>query len=252
MNTCHNKDIVSRVTRPTQPDLLERLTGSRCGILGSALAILLCSLASVQAAAAEDVIPKSFSAERYQSIWARNPFEWVTPTTVAVDPNFTEKLVLTSWLNQGDSEVVLVQNKETQVSEKVTREPNANQLRIVSIRGDIDPKNVTVVLSNGKEEGSVRFNTEPPKVADAGNPAPQRSAEQGARFDARTGQKNSRRGVDNPHQYTMPPGMNQYNQHHYGAYIQQQLELKKQQQQIQQQQQQHYKQTAQQANTGTS
>jgi hypothetical protein len=213
--------------------------------LRSAVAILFCSLLSARAGAAVEIIAKGFSADRYQGLWERNPFEWVAAPTATANPNFAEKLVLTSWLNQGNKEVVFVKNTETQESEKVTTEPNANQVRIVSIRGDLDPKKVQVVLSNGKEEGTVKFNTEPPKEAEAAKPSIQPGGPQVSRSQPGGGQQNSARGADNSHKYTMPPGMNQYNQRHYGAYIQQQQDLKKQQQQIQQQQQQ-YQQPAQQ------
>jgi hypothetical protein len=130
--------------------------------------VFLCSLSSARA---EDVIANGFSTERYQGISERNPFQWVAqPKAIAV-PNFAENLVLTSWLNQGGREVVYVQNKDTHESQRITVEPNANGLRIISISSNPDPQKVAVVLSNGTEEGTVQFNTEGAPVFDDVNEA---------------------------------------------------------------------------------
>jgi hypothetical protein len=121
---------------------------------------------------------------------------------------------------------------------------------IVSIRKDLDPKKVEVVLSNGQDEGIVRFNFEAPEIteaarakkAEASRPAPQRGSGQAARAEQAGGQKSSERSADSSQRYPLPPGMNQYNQRAYGEYIQ---ELQRQRQpEIQKKQQ--YQQSAQQ------
>jgi hypothetical protein len=210
-------------------------------ILRSAVVLVLCSLSSARAET-DDVIAKGYPVERYQGIWERNPFQWVTPAKVTAEPNFAQDLVLTSWLSQGGKEVVFVQNRKTQESEKITAEPNARQLRIVSIQPDPNPEKVSVVLSNGTEQGTVKFNTEPPKIEAAPNQPVQGGVAQGQRLPRRQQsskvQQASAAGSQsvNSSRYPMPPGMNQYNQHHYGEYIRQQQEQKKQQQQWQEMQ----------------
>jgi hypothetical protein len=109
---------------------------------------------------ASDEIPTGFQSDRYHSVWEHNPFTLVTPVAGPVQPKIFDKLILLSWLNEGDKDVIFVQNTETNEVEKVATEPNANSLRLLTIHKDSDPGKVTVVLSNGKEQGSVKFRTD--------------------------------------------------------------------------------------------
>jgi hypothetical protein len=113
-----------------------------------------------------DEIPKGFSEDRYTKVWERNPFAWaVAPPTLG--PRYYEKLVLTSWLDDQGRKIIFVSNKETKESFRITSEPNAQSLRLVSIRTHRDPKKVEAYISNGKEEGMVRFDTKPVVLANA-------------------------------------------------------------------------------------
>jgi hypothetical protein len=132
---------------------------SRLGLRILSAVTFFCA-ASHWVASASDEIPTGYQSDRYQSVWERNPFTLVTPVTGPVQPKIFDKLVLLSWLNEGDNDVVFIQNTETNEVEKVAREPNANRLRLLTIHKDPDPGKVTVVLSNGKEEGSVKFRTD--------------------------------------------------------------------------------------------
>jgi hypothetical protein len=134
--------------------------------LGKLLAAALLLASSHWPAWASEDIPTGFQSERYQSVWIRNPFTLVTPVVAKLQPNMFDKLILANWLNDGGKDVVFVQNRETNEIEKVTIEPNAHHLRLVSIHRDPDPEKVVVVLSDGNEQGSVRFRTEvEPSVA---------------------------------------------------------------------------------------
>jgi hypothetical protein len=128
--------------------------------LGKLLAATLLVLVSRWSALASDDIPSGFQPDRYQSIWIRNPFTLVTPVVEHVQPKFFDKLILASWLNDGGKDVVFVENTETNQLEKVTKEPNEHHLRLVSIHRDADPGKAEVVLSDGSEQGSVRFRTD--------------------------------------------------------------------------------------------
>jgi hypothetical protein len=132
---------------------------SRSG-LRTLLAVTLLCATSHWVASASDEIPTGYLSDRYQSVWERNPFTLVTPVVGPVQPKIFDKLILLSWLNDGEKDVVFVQNTESNVVEKVAREPNANSLRLLTIHKDPDPGKVTAVLSNGKEEGTVKFRTE--------------------------------------------------------------------------------------------
>jgi hypothetical protein len=128
--------------------------------LGKLLAATLVLATSGWSALASDDIPSGFQPERYQSVWTRNPFTLVTPVIEHLQPKFFDKLILASWLNDGGKDVVFVQNTDTNELEKVTKEPNQHHLRLVAIHRDPDPAKAEVVLSDGKDQGSVRFRTE--------------------------------------------------------------------------------------------
>jgi hypothetical protein len=112
------------------------------------------------AAMASDDIPVGHQADRYQPVWERNPFTLVTPVIVQAKPKVFDKLVLLSWLNDGTKDIVFVQNTETNEVQKITTDANSDNLRLIAIHKSPDPKLAEVVLSNGAEEGSVKFRTE--------------------------------------------------------------------------------------------
>jgi hypothetical protein len=107
--------------------------------------------------AAPDDIPVGNKADRYQPVWERNPFTLVTPVAAQVKPKVFDKLVLVSWLNDGSKDVVFVQNIETNEVQKITADANSDNLRLIAIHKAADPKLAEVVLSNGTEEGTVKF-----------------------------------------------------------------------------------------------
>jgi hypothetical protein len=67
------------------------------------------------------------------------------------------KLVLVSWLDDGGKDVIFVRNIETNDVQRVTSQPNIDNLRIVEIRPNADPRQFEAVISNGSEQGPVRF-----------------------------------------------------------------------------------------------
>jgi hypothetical protein len=116
----------------------------------------LLGVASWMATASDD-IPLGYKADRYQQVWERNPFTLVTPVAAQAKPKVFDKLVLLSWLNDGSKDVVFVQNTETNEVQKITTDANSDNLRLLAIHKAADPKLAEVVLSNGTEEGSVKF-----------------------------------------------------------------------------------------------
>jgi hypothetical protein len=115
-----------------------------------------------------DDIPTGYKADRYQPVWERNPFTLVTPLVLQAQAKPFEKFVLISWLNDGGKDVVFVQNTETSEVQKITKDPNQNSLRLVAIHKAADLKNAEAVISNGTEEGSVKFRLEMPAAAPQG------------------------------------------------------------------------------------
>lgn len=67
------------------------------------------------------------------------------------------KFVLVSWLEEAGKDVIYVQNTETHDVQKITSEPNLDNFRIVELRRNADPKLFEAVISNGSQQGPVRF-----------------------------------------------------------------------------------------------
>jgi hypothetical protein len=66
-------------------------------------------------------------------------------------------LVLVSWLQEAGKDVIYVQNIETNDVQKITSKPNLENFRIVEVHPDPDPKQFEAVISNGNQQGPVRF-----------------------------------------------------------------------------------------------
>ena len=133
-----------------------KLNSGRCS---PSILTLVLGMASWALMASDD-IPVGHQADRYQPVWERNPFTLVTPVTVQAKPKVFDKLVLVSWLNDGSKDIVFVQNTETNEVQKITTVANSDNLRLIAVHKSSDPKLAEVVLSNGTEEGSVKFRTE--------------------------------------------------------------------------------------------
>src|SRR5438128_693244 len=99
----------------------------------------------------DDEVPAGFKPDRYQKVWQRNPFTPVTPVVAQAQPTLFEKLILLRWLNDGGNDVVFVQNTETNAVQKVTKESNADGLKLVEVHADPDPRKAEVVLLHGAE-----------------------------------------------------------------------------------------------------
>jgi hypothetical protein len=146
---------------------------SSSGLSSLFILTLLLKVASWVATASDD-IPAGFKDDRYQPVWERNPFTLVTPVVLQAKPKVFDKLVLLSWLNDGSKDVVFVQNTETNEVQKITTEANSDNLRLVAIHKAADPKLAEVVLSNGTDQGTVKFRF------DAVTAAPQQNVAQPA------------------------------------------------------------------------
>src|ERR1700730_7513018 len=105
----------------------------------------------------EDDVPAGFKPDRYQKVWQRNPFTLVTPVAPQVQPTLFDKLVMLSWLNDGGNDVVFIQNTETNAVQKITKEPNTDDLKLVEVRVDPDPRKVECHVSHGAEQGIIKF-----------------------------------------------------------------------------------------------
>jgi hypothetical protein len=80
-----------------------------------------------------------------------------TQTTPRAQAGVFGNLALVSWLEDAGKDVIYVQNTETNDVQKITSEPNLDNFRIVVVHQNADPKLFEAVISNGSEQGPVRF-----------------------------------------------------------------------------------------------
>jgi hypothetical protein len=80
-----------------------------------------------------------------------------TQTTLQPEPGVFGNLVLVSWLEDGGKDVIFVKNIETNDVQRITSQPNIDNFRIVEIHPNADPKQFEAIISNGFEQGAVRF-----------------------------------------------------------------------------------------------
>ena len=66
-------------------------------------------------------------------------------------------LVLVSWLEDAGKDEIYVRNTETNEVQKITSEPNLDNFRIIEVRPNADLELFEAVISNGREQGPVRF-----------------------------------------------------------------------------------------------
>jgi hypothetical protein len=80
-----------------------------------------------------------------------------TQTALQTEAGVFGKLVLVSWLDDGGKDVIFVKNIETNDVQRITSQPNIDNFRIVKIHPNADPKQFEAIISNGFEQGAVRF-----------------------------------------------------------------------------------------------
>ena len=144
-------------------------------------ALIVASLIHVSGVSgrSEDELPTGFKPDRYQKVWERNPFTLVAPVVAQAKVTVFDKLILLSWLKDGGTDVVFIQNTENNNVQRVTNQPNAEGWRLLAVHVDADPRKAEVVLSHGEEQGSVKFRVEAPATVQApgapGQPGAQNS-----------------------------------------------------------------------------
>ena len=106
----------------------------------------------------DDTLPKGFDVGRYQSIWERNPFTLVTPSVGGPASPFS-KMILVNWLHDKGKDILFVEDTETNEVTKVTKEEgtNSDRLRLIEVVPNKNPSLVFAKLTNGREEGIVKF-----------------------------------------------------------------------------------------------
>ena len=103
-----------------------------------------------------DQLPAGFKVERYLRLWERNPFT-LSQAVPETRPSALENLYLIGWLNDGDKELIYVQNWQTNEVQRITPRANDNNLRLIEIRLSSDLRLVNAVIAAGQERATVKF-----------------------------------------------------------------------------------------------
>jgi hypothetical protein len=80
-----------------------------------------------------------------------------TQTTLQPGPGAFGKFVVVGWLQDGGKDVVSIKNIETNDVQRITSQPNIDHLRLVEVHPNTDPRQFEAIISNGSEQGPVRF-----------------------------------------------------------------------------------------------
>jgi hypothetical protein len=80
-----------------------------------------------------------------------------TKTAVQPGPGVFGKFVIVDWLKVGTKDVISVKNIETNQVQRITSQPNIDHLRIVEIHPNTDLRQFEAIISNGTDQGPVRF-----------------------------------------------------------------------------------------------
>ncbi|HTD16930.1 MAG TPA: hypothetical protein VK673_17240 [Chthoniobacterales bacterium] len=80
-----------------------------------------------------------------------------TKTSMQPGPGPFGKLVVVSYLNDRGKDVISVKNIETNDVQRITSQPNIDHLRIVEIHPNPDLRQFEAIISNGSDQGPVRF-----------------------------------------------------------------------------------------------
>jgi hypothetical protein len=119
---------------------------------------------------AQEIIPQSYTADRYQSLWKRSPF--TLPSAAVETPvkaaGLEQKFILQSVAIIEGEPIVTLYSKDKQTSITITKEPLEEEdgLRIVSIddskvtEGEVDDVTKLIVkIANKNEQGEIRFDS---------------------------------------------------------------------------------------------
>jgi len=78
-------------------------------------------------------------------------------TSLQPGPGAFGKFVVVGWLQDGEKTVVSIKNIETNDVQRITSQPNIDHLRLVEVHPSADLRQFEAIISNGSEQGPVRF-----------------------------------------------------------------------------------------------
>jgi hypothetical protein len=71
-----------------------------------------------------------------------------------------DRLALVSWFEQDGKDTALVEDTDAKDVREITSEPNKDNLRIVEIHPNVNPKLSEVIISDGTDQRAIRFRSE--------------------------------------------------------------------------------------------
>ena len=80
-----------------------------------------------------------------------------TQTPVQTGTGPFSKFVVLSYLNDRGKDVISVKNTETNDVQRITSQPNIDHFRLVEVHPNSDQRQFEAIISNGSEQGPVRF-----------------------------------------------------------------------------------------------
>ena len=80
-----------------------------------------------------------------------------TNTSVLTGTGPFKKFVIVSYLNDRGKDVISIKNTETNDVQRITSQPNIDHFRIVEIHPNPDQRQFEAIISNGTDQGPVRF-----------------------------------------------------------------------------------------------
>jgi hypothetical protein len=175
------------------PEIFKMLEISVGGLFPAFLGVIATGAIFPSAYAQE--IPSGFNVERYATVWERNPFTLGKAAAPQLQPSVFDKLYLASWLIDGGKLGILVGNSETNEVQRIVAEPNHNNLRLVKMRLNLNPRLVEAIISDGNEVGTLKFRYDPQFVSQSppgdGNGPAQNPVVGGSQAPSRQSQRSS-------------------------------------------------------------
>ncbi len=120
--------------------------------------LVLFALLPVPMNAQEDWSPQYPVLSRYRETWENSPFTRITSSSAS--GNFAKDLVIAGLSRIGDDWTVLVLNKQTRKYTSLSSAGSSvDGMRVVEVLPHSDRRQAKVILSNGKQQASIGYET---------------------------------------------------------------------------------------------
>jgi hypothetical protein len=104
----------------------------------------------------EEFAPKPFGIERYEHIWQQSPFVVETPV-VQQSAGLEQRFALTGVASLNAAPVIFVLDRQSLSRIIVTQGKNAQNIELVSVETNPDPRKASAIIKVGAEQGVIRY-----------------------------------------------------------------------------------------------